>query len=78
MNGLKLAQQGAILRYVAAHVGLGPSGKPEEDVVADMLGCAVEDLASAYTKCIYSPEAVSWLFLDFFSAFTSGRETTLS
>ncbi|ORY87460.1 glutathione S-transferase [Leucosporidium creatinivorum] len=61
VNGLKLAQQDAILRYIAAHVGLGPSGKPEEDVVADMLGCAVEDLMSAYVKNIYSPDATTLL-----------------
>lgn len=42
VNGLKLAQRDAILRYLAKQAGYGGSGHAEEDVVVDMLGCAVE------------------------------------
>lgn len=44
-------------------LGQGPSSDLKENIVADMLGCATEDLARAYTGAIYSPDhAVSRTF----------------
>ncbi|KAI0727542.1 glutathione S-transferase [Fomitopsis betulina] len=61
VNGLNLAQTDAILRFIAKARGLGGNGKLEEDVIADMLGCACEDLHNTYVKTAYSPDAATLL-----------------
>ncbi|EPT05279.1 glutathione S-transferase C-terminal-like protein [Fomitopsis schrenkii] len=61
VNGLNLAQTDAILRFIAKARGLGGNGKLEEDVIADMLSCACEDLHVTYMSNVYSPDAAKLL-----------------
>ena len=54
-----LAQQGAILRFLAKAARYGEGATPWQEALVDQLQDACEDLNSAYTRCIYGQDAVS-------------------
>lgn len=54
-----LAQQGAILRFLAKVAGYGEGADAWKEAVVDQLQDACEDLNTAYTRCIYGADAVS-------------------
>ncbi|GAA6055660.1 hypothetical protein JCM3770_003399 [Rhodotorula araucariae] len=52
-----LAQQGAILRFLARAAGYGAGAGLWHEALVDQVQDACEDLNGTYTRCIYAPDA---------------------